>query len=189
MVVCAGTTGYSAMIDLRYLWVLQKRLQGSHGTNDDEARAYNQLVFEGAIDPCVGQLLAFEELPLLTMTWAKAATCSASDSCWSVLLGPGWASANLAPTAGVNPDAVAITLNGARGRALDYLGISPFVSILSAISLGVTRDPTVVREHLRPTRSHSACAGTVVVKHKVDVGSVLVERPRVHVGHGAAQPG
>jgi crotonyl-CoA carboxylase/reductase len=63
VVVCAGTTGYSAMIDLRYLWVPQKRLQGSHGTNDEQARAYNQLVHEGAIDPCLGQLLFFEELP------------------------------------------------------------------------------------------------------------------------------
>jgi crotonyl-CoA carboxylase/reductase len=63
VVICAGTTGYSAMVDLRYLWVLQKRLQGSHGTNDDQARAYNRLLHEGAIDPCVGQVLSFEELP------------------------------------------------------------------------------------------------------------------------------
>jgi crotonyl-CoA carboxylase/reductase len=63
VVICAGTTGYSAMVDLRYLWVLQKRLQGSHGTNDEQARAYNQLLHEGVIDPCVGQVLTFDQLP------------------------------------------------------------------------------------------------------------------------------
>lgn len=62
VVICAGTTGYSAMVDLRYLWVLQKRLQGSHGTNDDQARAYNRLLHEGAIDPCLGQVFPFEDL-------------------------------------------------------------------------------------------------------------------------------
>lgn len=62
-VICAGTTGYSASVDLRYLWVLQKRLQGSHGTNDEQARAYNQLIIDGVIDPCLGEVLAFDELP------------------------------------------------------------------------------------------------------------------------------
>lgn len=62
VVICAGTTGYSAMVDLRYHWVRQKRLQGSHGANDEEARAYNQLVVDGKIDPCVGQVYSFEDI-------------------------------------------------------------------------------------------------------------------------------
>lgn len=62
VVICAGTTGYSAMVDLRYHWVRQKRLQGSHGTNDEQARAYNQLVRDGKIDPCLGQVYSFEEI-------------------------------------------------------------------------------------------------------------------------------
>ncbi len=61
VVICAGTTGYSATVDLRYHWVRQKRLQGSHGTNDEEAQAYNQLVVDGRIDPCLGKLFSFEE--------------------------------------------------------------------------------------------------------------------------------
>ena len=52
VVICAGTTGYSAMVDLRYHWTRQKRLQGSHGTNDEQAYAYNELVRAGKIDPC-----------------------------------------------------------------------------------------------------------------------------------------
>jgi crotonyl-CoA carboxylase/reductase len=63
VVVCAGTTGYSAVVDLRYHWVRQKRLQGSHGTNDEQARAYNDLVVRGVIDPCLGKLYRFEEIP------------------------------------------------------------------------------------------------------------------------------
>jgi crotonyl-CoA carboxylase/reductase len=62
VVVCAGTTGYSAMVDLRYHWTRQKRLQGSHGTNDEQANAYNDLVRAGSIDLCMTQVLPFDEL-------------------------------------------------------------------------------------------------------------------------------
>jgi crotonyl-CoA carboxylase/reductase len=62
VVVCAGTTGYSAMVDLRHHWVRQKRLQGSHGTNDEQAIAYNDLVRAGKIDPCMGSVRRFEEI-------------------------------------------------------------------------------------------------------------------------------
>lgn len=61
--ICAGTTGYDAMVDLRYHWTRQKRLQGSHGTNDEQAYAYNDLVREGRIDPCIGRVVAFDQLP------------------------------------------------------------------------------------------------------------------------------
>jgi crotonyl-CoA carboxylase/reductase len=60
VVVCAGTTGYSATVDLRYHWVQQKRLQGSHGTNDEQAAAFNRLITDGTIDPAVGEVLPFE---------------------------------------------------------------------------------------------------------------------------------
>ena len=60
VVICAGTTGYSASVDLRYHWVRQKRLQGSHGTNDEQAAAYNQLVCDAKIDPCLGNVYSFE---------------------------------------------------------------------------------------------------------------------------------
>ncbi|MFQ5921362.1 MAG: crotonyl-CoA carboxylase/reductase [Anaerolineales bacterium] len=62
VVICAGTTGYSATVDLRYHWVRQKRLQGSHGSNDAQAAAYNQLVVEGKIDPCLGEVYSFEDI-------------------------------------------------------------------------------------------------------------------------------
>ena len=62
VVICAGTTGYSATVDLRYHWTRQKRFQGSHGTNDQQAQEYNDLVRSGAIDPCVGQVAPFENI-------------------------------------------------------------------------------------------------------------------------------
>ncbi|MBK5109084.1 MAG: crotonyl-CoA carboxylase/reductase, partial [Anaerolineales bacterium] len=62
VVICAGTTGYTAAVDLRYHWVRQKRLQGSHGSNDEQAAAYNQLVYDGKINPCLGQIYSFDQI-------------------------------------------------------------------------------------------------------------------------------
>jgi crotonyl-CoA carboxylase/reductase len=62
VVICAGTTGYNADVDLRYLWVRQKRLQGSHFATDREARAVNELVAKGMIDPCLTRTFAFDEV-------------------------------------------------------------------------------------------------------------------------------
>ncbi len=62
VVICAGTTGFDAMVDLRYHWTRQKRFQGSHGTNDAQAVAYNDLVVAGLIDPALGKALPFSEI-------------------------------------------------------------------------------------------------------------------------------
>ena len=64
VVICAGTTGYNATVDLRYLWMRQKRLQGSHFANDDQAKGINDLVIEGKVDPCLSQTFSWDELPL-----------------------------------------------------------------------------------------------------------------------------
>jgi crotonyl-CoA carboxylase/reductase len=63
VVICAGTTGYEAVVDLRYHWTRQKRLQGSHGANDQQSYAYNDLVTAGTIDPALGRVIAFDEIP------------------------------------------------------------------------------------------------------------------------------
>ncbi len=62
VVICAGTTGYNAVVDLRYLWMRQKRLQGSHFANDEQSYAFNRLVLDGRIDPCLGRVFPFEEI-------------------------------------------------------------------------------------------------------------------------------
>ncbi|MYH67174.1 MAG: zinc-binding dehydrogenase, partial [Dehalococcoidia bacterium] len=61
VVICAGTTGYNADVDLRYLWMRQKRFQGSHFANDGQAEAFNELVIQGKIDPCLSRVFPFEE--------------------------------------------------------------------------------------------------------------------------------
>jgi crotonyl-CoA carboxylase/reductase len=62
VVICAGTTGYNAVSDLRYLWMRQKRFQGSHFANDEQSAAFNQLVVEGRIDPCLSKTFGFDDL-------------------------------------------------------------------------------------------------------------------------------
>jgi len=62
VVICAGTTGYNAVVDLRYLWMRQKRFQGSHFANDDNARAYNALVVAGKVDPCLSETYTFDQI-------------------------------------------------------------------------------------------------------------------------------
>lgn len=64
VVICAGTTGYMATLDLRYHWMRQKRLQGTHFANDRQAAATNDLVRRRLLDPCLSRVFPFEELPL-----------------------------------------------------------------------------------------------------------------------------
>ena len=63
VVICAGTTGYNADVDLRYLWMRQKRLQGSHCANDEQAAAVTALVAEGRVDPCLSETYRFDDIP------------------------------------------------------------------------------------------------------------------------------
>ena len=64
IVICAGTTGYNATIDLRYLWMRQKRFQGSHFANDEQCYAMNELALAGKLNPCMSRAFTYEELPL-----------------------------------------------------------------------------------------------------------------------------
>lgn len=62
VVICAGTTGYNADIDLRYLWMKQKRLQGSHFANFEQCRALNDLVISKDVDPALSRVFEFTEV-------------------------------------------------------------------------------------------------------------------------------
>jgi crotonyl-CoA carboxylase/reductase len=53
VVICGGTSGYNADVDLRYLWMRQKRLQGSHYANLRQCRHVLQLASDGVLDPCL----------------------------------------------------------------------------------------------------------------------------------------
>ncbi|MGZ8605305.1 MAG: crotonyl-CoA carboxylase/reductase, partial [Actinomycetota bacterium] len=49
------------MIDVRYLWYQQKRYQGSHLFNDEQAAAFNDLVRERRVETTLGQTYDYAE--------------------------------------------------------------------------------------------------------------------------------
>ena len=63
VVICAGTTGYNLTLDARYLWMHQKRVQGSHFANLKQASAANQLMLERRLDPCMSEVFPWKEVP------------------------------------------------------------------------------------------------------------------------------
>jgi crotonyl-CoA carboxylase/reductase len=64
IVICAGTTGFNLTMDARFLWMRQKRVQGSHFANLAQASAANQLVIERRIDPCMSEVFAWDQIPM-----------------------------------------------------------------------------------------------------------------------------
>ncbi|MCY4304228.1 MAG: crotonyl-CoA carboxylase/reductase [Aestuariivita sp.] len=67
VVICAGTTGFNCTFDVRYMWMHQKRLQGSHFAHLKQASAANQLMLERRLDPCMSEVFGWADLPLAHM--------------------------------------------------------------------------------------------------------------------------
>jgi len=63
VVICAGTTGFNCTFDVRYMWMHQKRLQGSHFAHLKQAAAANKLMLERRLDPCMSEVFAWNDLP------------------------------------------------------------------------------------------------------------------------------
>jgi crotonyl-CoA carboxylase/reductase len=63
VVFCAGTTGYNLTFDARFVWMRQKRIQGSHFANLLQASQANRLVVERRIDPCMSEVFAWSDIP------------------------------------------------------------------------------------------------------------------------------
>ncbi len=63
VVICAGTTGFNCTFDVRYMWMHQKRLQGSHFAHLKQASAANQLMVERRLDPCLSDVFPWAQLP------------------------------------------------------------------------------------------------------------------------------
>ena len=63
VVICAGTSGFNCTFDVRYMWMHQKRLQGSHFAHLAQASAANQLMVERRLDPCMSEVFPWEEIP------------------------------------------------------------------------------------------------------------------------------
>jgi crotonyl-CoA carboxylase/reductase len=60
VVICAGTTGYNLDFDVRYLWMKQKEIIGSHFANAYECLKANELIESGAVRPVLWRSLGFE---------------------------------------------------------------------------------------------------------------------------------
>jgi len=63
VVICAGTTGYELDFDVRYLWMRQKQILGSHFANAYECNKANGLIESAQIRPVLWRTLGFEGVP------------------------------------------------------------------------------------------------------------------------------
>ncbi|GBD41801.1 Crotonyl-CoA reductase [bacterium HR39] len=63
VVICAGTTGYKLTLDARYLWMRQKRVQGSHFAHLKQAAAANRFVINRQVDPCMSEVFSWNDIP------------------------------------------------------------------------------------------------------------------------------
>ncbi len=63
VVICAGTTGYNLTMDARYVWMHQKRVQGSHFAHLKQAAAANKLMIERRLDPVMSEVFPWAEIP------------------------------------------------------------------------------------------------------------------------------
>ena len=71
VVICAGTTGYKLTLDARYMWMRQKRMQGSHFANLKQASAANKFVLNRQLDPCMSEVFAWNDIPRAHMKMMK----------------------------------------------------------------------------------------------------------------------
>jgi crotonyl-CoA carboxylase/reductase len=62
VVICAGTTGYNLDFDVRYLWMRQKQIIGSHFANAYECYKANELIEQGRIRPVLWRTMEFDQV-------------------------------------------------------------------------------------------------------------------------------
>jgi len=60
VVICAGTTGFNLDFDVRYLWMRQKQIIGSHFANAYECMKANELIEQGLIRPVLWRTMGFD---------------------------------------------------------------------------------------------------------------------------------
>jgi crotonyl-CoA carboxylase/reductase len=63
VVICGATSGFNLEFDVRYLWMRQKEILGSHFANAYQAERANELVMNGKIRPVLDQVFDFSETP------------------------------------------------------------------------------------------------------------------------------
>lgn len=60
VVICGATSGYTLDFDVRYLWMRQKEILGSHFANAYEAMRANELIDQGKIRPVLWRTMGFD---------------------------------------------------------------------------------------------------------------------------------
>ena len=60
VVICGATSGYQLDFDVRYLWMRQKEIIGSHFANAWEANKANELIEESKIRPVLWRTMGFD---------------------------------------------------------------------------------------------------------------------------------
>jgi crotonyl-CoA carboxylase/reductase len=60
VVICGATSGYTLDFDVRYLWMRQKQIIGSHFANAYEATRANELIESGKIRPVLWKTMPFD---------------------------------------------------------------------------------------------------------------------------------
>lgn len=63
VVICGATTGYNLMFDVRYLWMMQKRIIGSHFANALDCLRANTLLEDGRIQPFLSKVYPYDQIP------------------------------------------------------------------------------------------------------------------------------
>ena len=62
VVICSATSGYQLDFDVRYLWMRQKEILGSHFANAWEANKANELIEQSKIRPVLWKTMGFERV-------------------------------------------------------------------------------------------------------------------------------
>jgi crotonyl-CoA carboxylase/reductase len=63
IVTCGATSGYNLDFDVRYLWMRQKTIIGSHFANAYDAERANRLMIERKVRPILWKTLPFAQIP------------------------------------------------------------------------------------------------------------------------------
>jgi len=62
VVICGATSGYQLDFDVRYLWMRQKEIIGSHFANAWEANRANELIEQSRVRPVLWKTMGFESV-------------------------------------------------------------------------------------------------------------------------------
>jgi crotonyl-CoA carboxylase/reductase len=62
VVICGATSGYTLDFDVRYLWMRQKEILGSHFANAWQCNLANKLIESGQIKPVLWRTMGFDQV-------------------------------------------------------------------------------------------------------------------------------